>query len=252
MKKYILFCFLLIGFITANANDTSSVKSLKNPRFRIGVSACILSMNYWTNTGGLMIIGSSGSDTKPSHFSASYLTPYGLTLGYRLFNNFYFQTGCLFTKQFIDKKLSDALPQPKGGSAQTIFYSYESNYFQIPLSIAYTSKRAVSPYACIGIKNNFIYNEHLYGKHILSTAYDSVGNSIVTSENTDISDNRIRYKTISPFINFGLATFTKNRKFGFMFYFACDLPPIYTIESTIRNYSFSEFSIPNYQIVYNF
>ena len=220
-------------------------------RFRVGVSACSVSFDYWTKLNNLMIEPYSKKST--FQVTTTILNPIGFTLGVRIKDNIYFQTGGNFSEQYIHD-LGDHDDSGLRVGRRTVFLWYKSKYFQLPISITYTSTEQSSLYLNVGVKCNFIYYEHLYGENNPVYTQNPLSSSgyNVTYRDVDTLDNQIKFRGISPNVNVGGVAWLFEKRLGIIYYMSINSPMMYKQHNTITDYSFWEISPFNIQLVYNF
>ena len=177
----------------------------------------------------------------------SFLKPFSFSFGYKIVDNVYFETGGSFSEQKI-YYLADKAPDPKGvGPKASVSLTYERKDFQLPLSITYTSEEKSSVYINIGVKCNFIYDEHLYGTNT-SAKYYAANNT----EQVDISDKTFKYYSITPNLNIGGVVWLMNKRLGFIYFGSMELQPLKKKDNAILKTSFYQFSVTNIKAVFNF
>ena len=192
------FLFLTISF-ELNASDTLQFHSNNNKKFTIGVSVSLISSTIWTKTDSLIVL----IDHKPSNkdIRASFLNSFGVSFAYKLNKYFSVETGANYNQQYLFE-LADHWPDPKSGGGQNLSLTYKANYLQIPISVSFITQRKHSVYVNLGLKSNFIYNEHLYGNEIKYITYPTVppspNQSTAIAYSIDISDKNLKFTSIIP------------------------------------------------------
>ena len=240
MKKLIIVLIVLINISTTKASDSLN----NNKRFFIGVSVCPFSNFYYSKTDSLIVLTYEKRKLIP--FSTTFFKPFGLTFEFRISNTIYFHTAGIYEEQFI-KELGDQENSGKGGNIKD-YFSYKAKYIQVPVSFSFKPYQDNSIYFNVGIKNNFIFYEHLYGD-INNVSLGPNGYSTSSSQHIDIADKNFKFTSIVPSIDLGYIWINNNR-FWFKYYFSFDFLPIYKKDNKINDFSFYQISIANFQLVY--
>jgi hypothetical protein len=238
MKRFAFILIYLISFISKiNASDTLNLTlpSVKNNSYSFGLFICPFSITRWTNTQGYHI-EKSGTEGEEGYYSFSFGSPKGLSFSWNFSNDFYLQTGLIFSEEHIES-LGDRLSWTPYGSNRSTFLKYKIQYLQIPIILAYISPQKRGVYFAIGIKNNFAYCEHLYGT-VNRISYDENSHKIKMN--------------ITTVMNFGGKITGENTRVNFLYFVSVDTPQIYQDATGIANFRFLKFSFLNLALTYGF
>lgn len=228
--------FLLIYFFFTIAQIRAVDTLMQTKKFTLGVFLSPFSVTNWKNTQEY-IIENPRREGKQTFNSLALLKPLGLNVNWNFYRNLYIETGLHYSEEFIES-LADILKYSPLGPKRSVSLSYKVQYLQIPFSFAYISHSKHGLYFSIGVKNNFIYYEHLYGWK--NYAY------------YDISNDNIKFNNIIVNMNVGGNIYSKKERFRFLYFLSIDAFTLLKSNNSIVNFEYNKWAIMNVAIYYNF